>query len=215
MALDAVRAVCGWLASLTWYVPAHEYRNLKTFHMTADTASVAPSNDHALTWKNVAIAALLLAVNVALSSWFHLGLSRSILVSAARCVVQLTVLGMVLNQIFQTQNPVYIFGMAATLGVLSAFEVTYWRAKRRFPRMYAGTLVSITGSALVVALLGNGYSLARTPAYSAVEFIPTIGMLFGNCMIGVSLGMNAVIEALDTHRDRAEAMLSFGASRWE
>ncbi|KAJ2870090.1 hypothetical protein FB639_004675, partial [Coemansia asiatica] len=122
---------------------------------------------------------------------------------------------MVLNQIFMTQNPVYIFGMVFVLGMLSAVEVTFWRSKKRFPYMFIGTLVSILSSALIIGLFGNGYSLNMDPAYTAVKFIPTIGMLFGSCVIGVSIGLNSVMESLDVHRDRVETMLCFGASRWE
>ncbi|KAJ2005469.1 hypothetical protein GGI04_002234 [Coemansia thaxteri] len=168
-----------------------------------------------LSWGNVAIASLLLLINVALSAWLGLGMSRSLVVSAVRCVAQLTVLGMVLNQVFSTENPVYIFGMTLGLGTLAAFEVTYWRSKQRFPGMLAGTFVAITSNAVGVALFGNALSLNMQPAYTAVKFIPTVGMLFGSCMIGVSIGVNAVMGSLDTHRDRIESSLAYGASRWE
>ncbi|KAJ2486051.1 hypothetical protein IWW37_005748 [Coemansia sp. RSA 2050] len=168
-----------------------------------------------LTWLNVGIASLLLVINIAISTCLGLGLSRGFIVSAARCVVQLTVLGLFLNQLFLTKNPVYIFGTSVGLGTLAAFEVTYWRSKHRFPGMFAGVFVAITSSAVGVALFGNSLSLNTHPAYTAQKFIPTVGMLFGANLIGVSIGVNAVMSSLDTHRDRIENALCYGASRWE
>ncbi|KAJ2616156.1 hypothetical protein H4S08_000911 [Coemansia sp. RSA 1365] len=209
-----------WLAELQWYSTADPATGLAgglypRYEMLDDKPDDPTAPEEPLTWNNVSIAALLLGVNIALSMWFKLGLSSSLIVAAARCVVQLTLLGLVLKQIFLTENPIYIFGMALLLGILAAFEVTYWRSKRRFPWMYTGTLVAITGSALAVSLFGNAFALNMHPAYTSVKFIPTIGMLYGKCMIGVSIGMGSVMDSLDTHRDRVETSLCFGSSRWE
>ncbi|KAJ2787688.1 hypothetical protein GGI15_000511 [Coemansia interrupta] len=53
------------------------------------------------------------------------------------------------------------------------------------------------------------------PPLSASKFIPTMGMVYGNTMVGAALGMDAVLAWADTRRDTVEAMLCFGASRWE
>ncbi|KAJ2745376.1 hypothetical protein GGI20_002221 [Coemansia sp. BCRC 34301] len=179
------------------------------------TMSSKDNQQQPLTLVNVGIASLLLVINIGLSSWLGLGMSKSLVISTVRCVAQLTVLSLVLNQIFQTENPVYIFGMTVGLGTLAAFEVTFWRSKHRFPGMFAGTFVAITSSAVGVALFGNSMSLNTHPAYTAQKFIPTVGMLFGANLIGVSIGVNAVMSSLDTHRDCVENALGFGASRWE
>ncbi|KAJ1734981.1 hypothetical protein LPJ72_002084 [Coemansia sp. Benny D160-2] len=81
--------------------------------------------------------------------------------------------------------------------------------------MFRSTAGFVLASVASVALFGNAYSLNARPAYAAEKFIPVVGMLFGNCVIGVSIGVAAVMETLETHRDRVETMMCFGASRWE
>ncbi|KAJ2778290.1 hypothetical protein GGI18_004076, partial [Coemansia linderi] len=206
-AFHVVRAASDAVTQWPW----HATSSLGAVHSTAGDNQ----HEQPLTWLNVGIASLLLVVNVVISSWLGLGLSKGFIVAAARCVVQLTVLGLVLNQLFLTENPIYIFGMSVGLGTLAAFEVTYWRSKHRFPGMFAGVFVAITGSSVGVALFGNSLSLNNHPAYTAQKFIPTAGMLFGANLIGVSIGVNAVMSSLDAHRDRIENALCYGASRWE
>ncbi|KAJ2060381.1 hypothetical protein GGI17_003754 [Coemansia sp. S146] len=210
-AFQVVRAAGDAVAQLQWYVTPSSQPLSGTAHSNIDN----DQNQQPLSWFNVGIASLMLAINIVLSLWLGLGMSKSLIVSTVRCIVQLTVLGMVLNQLFLTENPVYIFSMVLGLGTLAAFEVTYWRSKHRFPGMFAGAFVAITGSAVGVALFGNSLSLNTHPAYTAQKFIPTVGMLFGANLIGVSIGVNAVMSSLDTHRDRIESALCYGASRWE
>ncbi|KAJ2261001.1 hypothetical protein GGI01_002605 [Coemansia sp. RSA 376] len=210
-AFQVVRAAGDAVAQLQWYATPSSQSSPGTAHSSIDD----DQQQQPLSWFNVGIASLMLAINIALSVWLGLGMSKSLIVSTVRCIVQLTVLGMVLNQLFLTENPVYIFSMVLGLGMLAAFEVTYWRSKHRFPGMFAGAFVAITGSAVGMALFGNALSLNTHPAYTAQKFIPTVGMLFGANLIGVSIGVNAVMSSLDTHRDRIESALCYGASRWE
>ncbi|KAJ2825110.1 hypothetical protein IWW50_003000 [Coemansia erecta] len=105
--------------------------------------------------------------------------------------------------------------MTGVLGGLAALEVSEWKSKRTVKGMFWITFAAIFGSAITVGLIGSAFSMNFDPPYSASKFIPTMGMLFGNTMVGVSLGMEAVLSSVDLRRDAVESMLCFGASRWE
>ncbi|WP_296203094.1 ABC transporter permease, partial [uncultured Hyphomicrobium sp.] len=60
-----------------------------------------------LGFSDLAIAALLLIANGAVSIWFRLGLERTIAISAVRMIVQLAVVALALKWIFALDNPVW------------------------------------------------------------------------------------------------------------
>ncbi|KAJ2632899.1 hypothetical protein H4R22_000896 [Coemansia sp. RSA 1290] len=168
-----------------------------------------------LSWGNVALAASMLAINVAISGALRLNLEWQIIIAGARCFVQLTVLGLVLERVFSTESAVVVFGMTGILGGLAALEVSEWKAKRTVKGMFWITFVSIFGSAITVGLIGAAFAMNFDPPFIASKFIPVMGMLFGNTIVGVTLGMESVLAAVDQRRDAIETMLCFGASRWE
>jgi ABC-type iron transport system FetAB permease component len=57
-----------------------------------------------LGWKNVGIAASLILVNGLLSMTLGLKLEANIIVSAIRCVVQLTIMGLILEPVFANDS---------------------------------------------------------------------------------------------------------------
>lgn len=71
----------------------------------------APSREQPLlTWSNVALALSFVAFDTVLSSVYRLGISGSLISAASRCVIQLSVMALVLDSIFQTKSP---YGIAA------------------------------------------------------------------------------------------------------
>lgn len=53
------------------------------------------------------------------------------------------------------------------------------------------------------------------PWYEPQYAIPILGMILGNCLTGVSLGIERMTEELTAGRAAVEMSLALGASRWE
>jgi ABC-type iron transport system FetAB permease component len=68
--------------------------------------------DPTLGWTNVVIGLLFIAFDAVLSLVLGLGIGGSLVVAAARCVVQLTVMGLVLDKVFASQNVWGVAGIA-------------------------------------------------------------------------------------------------------
>ena len=77
------------------------------------SGAVAISNGQLL------MAALLIAVNVVLSSLLQLGLARSLLVASARTVVQLLLIGHVLQWLFRQNNAALVIALGLVMAAIA------------------------------------------------------------------------------------------------
>ena len=71
-----------------------------------------PSQSSELTPLNVALALAFIAFDSVLSIVLGLGIASSLLVAAIRCILQLSVMALVLDKVFATGNIFGVFGIA-------------------------------------------------------------------------------------------------------
>ncbi len=162
----------------------------------------------------MALAGLLLVINAALSLALQLGLARQLIVAAARMIVQLMLVGLVLTTLFALTSPLWT-GLAALAMVLFAGREIMARQERRLAGLWAYGLG--TACMLVAASLVTVFALATQvkpePWYDPRYALPLLGMILGNTMTGISLGLHTLATGLVRERLGVEAQLSLGATR--
>lgn len=167
-----------------------------------------------LGWVDLALASSLLVVFGGISAGWRLGLGRMLSIAAVRAVVQLSVLGLVLVPVFTLQVawPVVLWCVAM---VALAGREAVTRTERRHPGMLWSGIAAM-------ALGGGGSAVFATVAVLQIEtwwapryLVPLMGMILGNALSGVSLGLDRALASLDEDRAVVEALLALGATRSE
>ncbi|PVU93886.1 hypothetical protein BB560_005978 [Smittium megazygosporum] len=176
---------------------------------------MVPIDEDPVTWFNVGLAASLLAINGILSAVLGLGIGKMLLIAATRCLVQLTIMSLVLERVLLVENSLYSISMTTVLAALAAYEITYWRSNHGIPGMYVMIFTSIFASSLFIGTIGTKFAMNANPPWVAYKFIPIMGMLFGNCMIGITMGVKSIFEILSGKREELEVLLAYGATRLE
>ena len=81
--------------------------------------SEEPTYSTHLEWTNVGLGFSFILFNAVISSSLQLGVGTSLLSAAIRCVVQLAAVALVLQKVFETNNPWAVAGIACESHILS------------------------------------------------------------------------------------------------
>jgi putative ABC transport system permease protein len=170
----------------------------------------------ALNYWELAAASVLVFINAGLSVVFRLRVHRSLLVAVIRMVVQLTLVGLVLTTLFSVVSPLWT-GLAALGMVLFAGHEATQRQERRLSGWWSYGLG--TGCMMISSVLVTVFDLLTAvrpnPRYDPRYAIPLLGMILGNCMTGIALGLDTLTTSLVSRRASVEAQLMLGATRRE
>ena len=162
----------------------------------------------------VAAAGVLIVADAAISLLLGLGLHWQLVCGGARCIGQLTVLGALLGPIFRSKAPPLVAAYAAFMLVIGSSE-----AASRPAYSYRGMTKHVVCSLGAASTAFLGYSLAVAvrpqPWWDPQYSIPTLGLMLGNAISGVAVGLGALLEDFAANGDRIELLLCLGASRWE
>lgn len=157
-----------------------------------------------ISWADVALALLLVAVSVAISRRRRAGLERDIAVATFRSFAQLLAVGFVLDFVLgggSELTPVVLLVMVATATLTSGAR------GKRVPGAYwiAATAVSAAAGGTLGVLLALGIVPASPRAA-----IPLGSMIISNAMNTASLVMGRLRDDLAANRREVEAHLSLG-----
>ena len=165
---------------------------------------------------DLALPALLLVLNGALSVALRLGLERQLAVAALRMVVQLMLIGYVLAALFALASPIWTAGAALVMVVFAGREIAARQArplaKGRGLALGTGCALAAAGSVTALALLTQ---VRPDPWYDPRYALPLLGMVLGNTMTGIALGLDALTTGAVRDRAAVEARLALGATRHE
>ncbi|WP_139826243.1 ABC transporter permease [Derxia lacustris] len=165
--------------------------------------------------QGLAFAAALVVADALLSAALGLGIGRALLIGAARCVVQLLLVGLVLAVAFGSASPWLVAGLLAVMFLAATREIDA-RQRRRLAGLGGRTLGGMVAVlATLVTVLPALATLDAAPWWAPQVVIPLAGIALGTVMNGVGIALDGFTTLVVRERAAIEARLALGASRAE
>lgn len=165
-----------------------------------------------LTTFQVALAYIFVLLVQAIMRALGIKREKELIIASIRMTLQLILVGYLLVYIFDNPNP---FITAGIILVMEAFAVhtvfKKFKGKLSLPlkKVIAFSMSLGTLSCLIYFLL---IVIRISPWYEPQYFIPIAGMLIGNSMTGISLGVKLLLDGMITQRALVEEALILGAT---
>ena len=139
------------------------------------------------------------------------GHKNQIILASIRMTLQLILVGYVLTYIFDNPGIILTMGILVTMETFAIFNI-FSRVQNHISKslkkiiaisMITGTTISIFYFLLIVINL--------QPWFKPQYFIPLSGMLIGNSMTGIALGVEGLINGIKDNKQMIENALMLGA----
>ncbi len=167
-----------------------------------------------LSFWQLGFAASLILVCGLISLLLQLGLERRLLTAAVRTVVQLLLIGLVLRWIFEAGQWYVVLALMLVMTLIAGTSAVS-RTGRYYPGIRLDSIISIWASSWLITAMALTVIVQVDPWYRPQYAVPLLGMILGNTLNGISLGLDRLGESLADRRDQVETLLALGATRWE
>jgi putative ABC transport system permease protein len=167
-----------------------------------------------LSYGRVCLAALLIVINGVISLLLRLGLERRLLLAAICTVVQLLFIGLILEWVFRIGRWYVVIALILTMTVIAGIAAVQ-RGHLRYPGVWRNGVASVWLSSWLMGSFALFVIVPVEPWYSPQHAIPLVGMILGNTLSGISLGLDRLGGELIARRIHVETVLSLGGTRWE
>ncbi|WP_018931422.1 ABC transporter permease [Gracilibacillus lacisalsi] len=154
---------------------------------------------------------IFIVILLAIVRWRKIPREKEIIIATLRMTIQLILVGYVLMFIFENEKMIYsiiVIIIMETFAVYNIYKRTKQTLSRELKKIIAVAMVSGT---LFAFLYFDFIVVQFSPWYDPRYFIPIAGMLIGNSMTGITLGVSSLVEGFSSRKKEVEAALMLGA----
>lgn len=162
----------------------------------------------------LATATLLVVAAGCVSVMLRLQVEWRLAIAAVRTVVQLGLIGFVLEEIFALDRPSLVVALVLAMTVFAGREAAS-RSSRSYKWIFMDAWLAMAASCLVVGGVVTQLVIGVDPWFDPQYVIPLLGMILGNSLTGISLCLDRLLEHLQARTHEIELRLCFGATRRE
>jgi putative ABC transport system permease protein len=166
-----------------------------------------------LTGWDVLLATALLLLLAAITLKLKLTVARPLTIAALRMGVQLLIIAYVLKALFAAGHPVLVAVLAVVMLLVAGREATV-RQRRSLKGVwgYGVSTAAMFVAAFSVTLLALTVVVSPEPWYRPRYAIPILGLMLGNTMSAVALGLNYLFSTAAAQREQIDQRLALGES---
>lgn len=164
-------------------------------------------------WGLVA-AVVMVIVAAGISALMKTGVAKSLIWATARSLVQLLAMGFILEYVIRQNNVWLVIGLVALM-LLAAVQITMGRATGAPKGLIGIVLLSLVVTMLLMLAIVAELIVRPKPWYAPQLIIPLTGMLLGNTVSALALGLSRFFESMRERYAEVNTMLALGATKWE
>jgi len=157
------------------------------------------------------LAVALMAIAIGLSVWQRLGLEWSLAIATARTIVQLFIVGAILDIIFRLDNPWAVLAVVLVMLTIAAV-VSRNRIGKKIPRVLPLVWISIFVSTAFTLSYVNLLIVQPQRWYEPQYIIPLAGIILGNAINGAAIAGERLVSTINASQLEIETHLSLGAT---
>ncbi|MEC9485290.1 MAG: iron export ABC transporter permease subunit FetB [Candidatus Izemoplasma sp.] len=163
----------------------------------------------------LAIAYIFIIIILFLMKRRHISREKELFIATVRMTAQLILVGYILAYILNNPHPLISLGvilLMVTFAIYTVFSKFKGQLSRPLKHVIAFALFAGT---LPVLMFFTWAVIGIEPYYNPQYLIPLTGMIIGNSMTGISLGIKTLVEGFTTQKDEVVEALILGASAKE
>lgn len=167
-----------------------------------------------ISFLGIAYLSILIVPTLIINKQLEIKINKQIIISIVRMVIQLSIVGLYLQYIFDLNNPILNICYMVIMMVVATISVTN-SSDLKLRKLFFPIFVSMALSNIFMLLFFNKFVVSLNNILDARYIITIGGMLLGNVLNGDIIGLNAFYKGINENRKRVNYDLALGATRFQ